>query len=61
LRVRFLPGVLNLISDKIGKDFSIEQIIAMDNGQALPVLFFGGGLGCQHYLEPNPFADIGIK
>lgn len=47
--------------NKVGRTFTLKQIQKMDNGNLSPVLFFGGGWGCNHRWEPNPFADIGIK
>lgn len=38
-----------------GKHFHINKIMKMDNKEIGPVIFFGGGLGCTHFFEADPF------
>lgn len=40
---------------KIGKNFSLSKIEKMSNAELNPPIIFGGGWGCPHIWEPNPF------
>ena len=42
-------------TNKIGKNFSRSRIEKMSNGELEPPIIFGGGWGCPHIWEPNPF------
>jgi len=37
------------------KDYTLEQLEKMNNGQGLPVRSALGGYNCTHFLNPNPF------
>lgn len=41
--------------DKNSMHFHINNILRMNNKEINPVIFFGGGLGCHHIWEPDPF------
>ena len=36
----------------VDRVFTLDQIQAMDNGQGLPVLVYGGGYNCRHHWRP---------
>lgn len=45
----------------LGKVFSIEEILALDNGQGLPVLIYMGGYNCRHWWEAVPDSELEIE
>jgi hypothetical protein len=38
--------------ERVGKLYSRSEIEAMNNGQGLPVMYFGGGYNCRHRWTP---------
>lgn len=38
-----------------GKSLHLSEILNLNNGTALLVIFFGSGEDCKHYWEPDPF------
>ena len=38
--------------DRVDTVYSLQEIEAMDNGQGLPVIIYGGGYNCRHHWRP---------
>lgn len=59
------PPQRHFCKDLYNRTFTYEEIIAMDNGQGLSVLYFGGGYNCPHYweavIDDELLTELGVK
>jgi len=50
--------------EHLGKAYHINEILKMDNGQKLPVIYFSGGYNCMHGWRPvyeSEYEEYGIN
>jgi len=52
------PAERSFCTTRFGKQYSYEEITAMDNNQNLPVLYYGGGWNCPHFWEAVITPDL---
>lgn len=59
------PPTRPFCKDLYQRTFTYEQIIAMNNGQGLSVLYFGGGFNCRHkweaVIDDDLLKKLGVK
>lgn len=53
-----VPPERHFCQEHLGKEYSYEEIQAMDNGHGLPVLYYAGGWNCPHYWQAVITPDL---
>lgn len=48
------PASRDFCQHHLRKTYTVEEIKRLNNGQGLPVLYYGGGWNCRHTWEPVP-------
>lgn len=51
-------GLRPFCAERLGKTFTVKEILAMNNGQGLPVQYSCGGYNCKHRWTPTKFKTV---